>query len=264
MTNAVYYVIGGDPEYIKMLEMSIYSLRYWKENNDIDIIIMSDESYIDFLKTSDIILKNTNLIILNSKPSNIIHTCMNKITILEYYDDIYNRNYEKLLYLDCDIIVTGSLHKLFDYINTPNMLYVKYEGAYTPDVHKLHWFSLNHMPYTDQELEEFVERKQCVFNTGHYGFLVSTEIKKHFDNIIKLINKSVNEKFFYEQSFMNYYFNKNNLVKYDLPYISLYSCIELKELDKNSILHHFLGSQINWQLKYSIMKKYFYNFIEST
>lgn len=261
MKNAVYYVIGGDKEYVKMLEMSIYSLRYWKENNDIDIIIMTDESYIEFIHKSDILAKNINLVLLNDKPKNIIHACMNKVTIFKFYEDI--KQYTKLIYLDCDTIITGSLHKIFDSIDTINMLHVKHEGAYTHDVHKLLWFSLKHIPYTDEELQEFVERKQCVFNTGHFGFSVSNDMKTNFNNIIKLINESHNKEFFYEQSFMNYYFNKNNLVKYDLSYISLYNSLNLKEIEKDSIVHHFIGSHVNWYYKYSIMKEYFYKFIES-
>ena len=102
----------------------------------------------------------------------------------------------------------GNVHaKVFGFFNNKmedNILYV-YKECETMDKHEnLYWGLQN---YTREELETFVLYQIYPFNCGLFLFNNTNEMKDDFCNILNMID-TYEKEYFYEQSFMNYYFNK--------------------------------------------------------
>jgi hypothetical protein len=128
---------------------------------------------------------------------------MKKLRIFEY--DI--SNYKKVLFIDSDIIVDIDLNGIFSNI-VAEKLYAGIE-SFQYDFHTKPWHSL--LNYTEEDLDFFKENRIFVFNCGLFGFLNSHKMKTHFSNILSMIENYEGE-YYYEQSFMNVYFNKLKLV----------------------------------------------------
>lgn len=174
---------------------------------------------------------------LHITPPNIdhIHASMRKTEIFEF---AHIQKYERVLFLDCDIVISAPLTPIFDSIQRKDLLYVVYEHT-DIDMHLNLHYHRRDQPYNDETLASFREKGIYVFNAGQYGFLTSDSMKEHFDQVCK-DKKCYHPDFhFYEQSFMNNHFNRNFAVSYDIhPFVRLYA--DENPYD-NIIIHHFCG-----------------------
>ena len=128
---------------------------------------------------------------------------MNKLKIFEF-----SRigEYGSVLFIDADIVVHVNVRTLFDRIVEKGLLYVYTESTDQACHQDIYW-SLN--GYSSDELTFFKENSIHVFNAGCFMFRVDEEMSQHFANIRKMID-AYTGAFFYEQSFMNVYFNTIN------------------------------------------------------
>lgn len=246
--NLLYYTVGFDNKYINILELSIKSLR--KNNNYQDILIICDEQFVNECK--DALKEYNNIFIHPVKNSESAQKAsMNKLKLFEY-DNI--DKYNKILFIDSDIIIDVNINSIFNNMIDKNILYVKNESFSNDDHRNLFW-SLK--LYTDKEINNFKLNNIFVFNAGQYALFNNREMKQHFDNINDLIKNHKGE-YFYEQSFMNHYFNLNNLRNDKLleNYVKLFPDDNIHY--KNKLVHFAGNSQ-----KYEAMIKYFNSFISN-
>ena len=112
--------------------------------------------------------------------------------------------------------------------------------------------------YTQDDLNFFRNKGILPFNAGCFMFRTSKEMEEHFINVRKMIIECRKQKkmYFYEQAFMNVYFNKRDLVKYDIINPQTYVMFpDLREHYKNKIIH-FCGTPGNGRNKYEVMQQY--------
>jgi len=196
--NLVYYTVGYNSKYIDMLEISINSLRRY---NTIDILIIADTSMVSECTKR---FKNVQIVACDDSIS-AMDSSMKKLQIFKY--DI--SKYEKVLFIDSDIFVDINLDSIFSNITT-NKLYSYAEQGNDLSWHTQVYHSL--LNYTPTDLAFFKDNKIYVLNAGIFGFLNTPIMKEHFDNILELIkNHTGTTNYWYEQSFMNVYFNLRNL-----------------------------------------------------
>jgi lipopolysaccharide biosynthesis glycosyltransferase len=198
--DLVYYTLGFDIGYLDLLYVSIKSLR--KYNTKIDILVISDKLMVDKCTNKLTEFQNVKIVPCTDSIS-AMDSSMKKLRIFEY--DI--SKYEKVLFIDSDILVDIDLSDMFSKI-VDEKLYAGIE-SFQYDFHTKPWHSL--LNYTEEDLEFFKTNRIFVFNCGLFGFLNSYQMKTHFANILDII-KNYKGKYHYEQSFMNVYFNKRNLV----------------------------------------------------
>lgn len=218
MKNLIYFVVGGDPSYIKLTQFCIHTLMQFNDliEDNIDILVICDRTY--------------SSIVLKSLPFVKIHICdhndspmkvsMRKLEIFSYP---HIHNYQNILYLDSDIVIINSLSKLWSMYLNDDIIYVKKEDSFTWNNSYFHGLKL----YTDEQITEFTNNGIMPFNAGHFLLTNSAAMKDHFDNILVLI-ANWKDEYFFEQSFMNHYFLLNN--KYNNSVLENY--IELA-IDKN-------------------------------
>jgi hypothetical protein len=163
---------------------------------------MTDRTY---LANVLIELPNVKIHVTPDNPDGVT-TSMRKIEIFNYehIDD-----YFKILYFDSDIAILGDIMPIFDCLLEPDVLYVKKESN---DFKSLQKKEYSLIQYTEDQMKKFEDNGQHPFNAGHFLFRNSQENKTHFGNILELMRTWKGE-FFYEQSFLNHYFQANR--KYD-------------------------------------------------
>jgi hypothetical protein len=247
--NLIYYCVFGD--YCDLFFISLKSLLRTlsrANSNSFDFLVITD---LDTKKRIEAIGFFLNFMVVE-KPKNGVEASKLKTAIFNY-DNI--DNYENILYLDCDIIATKSIDFLFNRnLLKSNTLYTVQETCFKDIIDSpYHGFGI-----FEKELFFKMEiNNQVPFNAGQFLFKNSLLMKLHFDNLIWFMNEWRFQSFF-EQSFMNYYFNTNLLT--DSTYLSdhvlLYKWNNFIKPDAKLI--HFLGQALNYKDKLNSIYK-FYN-----
>jgi lipopolysaccharide biosynthesis glycosyltransferase len=190
-------------------------------------------------------------IVVTEKNNTPVQASMRKVEIFDF-DMIHH--FEKVIYLDSDIVVLGDINIIFDQMNDPNTLYTFNESDDFNE-HNLIYFGKR--DYSAEQMNEFVRRNVKVFNCGQFGFLVSEQMRSHFTNIRNMI-KSNKDEHFYEQSFMNYYFNTRFLTN---PIFNTYTILptRLDKVKPSTIIAHFANTNIPVMQKLAMMKTFYYS-----
>lgn len=243
MKTLVYYTIGFSRGYIDMLELSIQSLRKVYTG---DIGVICDESMIHDCqqRMPDIMVWS-----VPDSTSGIVAS-MNKLRI---YDFIQVNDYDRVLYLDTDILVVKSLDSYFENINVEDMLYV-YTETSNQEHHKHLWWSLQN--YTEEEYAVFRRKNILPFNAGTFGFVSTEDMKHHFENVRDMI-KTHTGPYFYEQSFLNVYFNRrNNTLRHVFTTDNYIFCPQPCKRYNDAILLHFADASQSASYKCERMQTY--------
>ena len=204
--NLIYYCLGINPKYSEILKISLKSLDS-SNPNLFDVLIITDEEYYNsYLKNIE--RENLHYFIV-PKFQNKDEVVFSKLKVFEWKNIV---EYENIFLSDCDVLVNTNLQKLFDNCKDKNKIYAPVED-FSFDNHRRIYFSLGN--YTENDIEFFKLNKIHTFNSGTIMFKVSEEMKLHFQNIRRIISGYKGD-YFTEQSFLNYYFNKMNIVNNDL------------------------------------------------
>jgi alpha-N-acetylglucosamine transferase len=241
MKCLAYYTIGYQSKYIDILQLSIQSLRL--HNPYIDIRILCDEQ---FTKQVSEIFPYAEIY---SRPdsSNPETASMQKLSI--FHEDI--SKYDTVIFIDSDILIGIPLLPLLAKIDNDNQLYV-YAEKEDQSAHKLLYWSL--CSYNNETLDFFAANNIRVFNAGLFAFKPSNTMKTHFTNVETMIHNH-SGSYFYEQSFMNVYFNKNNLTNCSIWNNDNYIMFAKNDSNPQTILH-FSGSPGEGKYKLERMMSY--------
>ena len=251
MKKLVYYTLGYSNKYLEITKLSIQSLLY--HNKDLDIIVLIDDQFYNeasFLQSLD-----PKIQIISTPNSSSPHEAsMRKINIFDYNI----QSYDVVMYIDSDILIDCSLEDIYNKITTTDKLCVGTETSEI-DAHKAIYWSLNN--YTQSHLEYFKENNIYPFNAGLFGFKPTNQMKTHF-TAIKSIIKSYTGEYFYEQSFMNYYFNLINFTDRSVFTSDNYILFPKKDKEYKNTIIHFCGIDNNLgNYKLYQMTNYIKNFM---
>lgn len=188
--------------YIQMFELFLQS-----------ILLSSNLKHFDFLVICDKETENTikQLLIIKHFPNMLYQTIPKSKTLYDallHKCDIYRfknvPEYDKVLYLDCDIIVSKNLDKIFELPIQENVLYAPKEGKLTQKF----WYS---DLYKNSNIRALKNENVKSFNSGTFMFIPSKTFLQHFENVQQLAKQYKGTQHFYDQSFFNYYFNIHRL-----------------------------------------------------
>lgn len=248
MKDLIYYTVGYSSSYIDVLQLSIESLQ--KSGWEGDIVVICDESFLNRCKE----LFGNRVIYLSFPDSKSPEQAsMNKLRIFELPTI---NDYNRILFLDSDIIVHMDVNTLISGINDPELLYVYTETRKHDDHLSIMWSLTN---YTDHDLDYFKKNSIYVFNAGCFAFIRSPIMKSHFLAIQYMITTHKG-RFFYEQSFMNVYFNKNNKTNRDILTDENYAFPPKEGVSCKGKLAHFAGDPGSGRGKAFRMKNYMNQF----
>jgi len=199
LNNLVYFTVGFNPEYIDILYLAVKSLRL---HNRVDVMIICDDSLIS--QCSSVLKEFENINIVSCPDSTSAQdSSMKKLLIFNY--DL--KKYSKILFIDSDVLVGRPLNYFFSIISKD----ILYAGSENEDIMAHNKLTHSLKNYTDANIDFFKYNNIYIFNCGFFGFQNNATMKDHFSKVLEMIKEWKGE-YYYEQSFMNVYFNLRNIV----------------------------------------------------
>jgi len=229
MKDLVYYTIGYSPSYVEITKLSIQTLRMFGWSGD--VMILCDESLRDMCMQR---IADVEIVTFpDSKTAQ--EASMRKLTI---FDVPGIDSYDRVLFLDSDIVVHVDVSTLFTGVTNPELLYVSTEST-DQNCHRHLFFSLEN--YTEGQLQHFKMYSVHVFNAGTFAFVRGDTMQKHLAAVRRMI-AAHKGNFFYEQSFLNVYFNTRGITDRNLFSSDRYVFHHGDTLNHVGKLVHFCGN----------------------
>ena len=204
MKNLIYTCIFYNKQYIDMLYLLLESIYiYGNLNDNIDILIYTNTEFKNTICES----------IFNCK--NIIFEINDNYTVLtdaffarlDLFDFNIINNYNKILYLDSDIIIIDDINKIFE-LNINNIIYANEEGSIDNTTSEAWGCS-----FFKNDLDKYEDK--TAFSSGVLLFNNHNIIKNLFEEIKNHVKNDkekdiLNE--FHDQPYFVYHCKKNNLI----------------------------------------------------
>ena len=247
--NLVYSCVSGKTIYIDTILLAASMLP---QNPPYDIVVFLDEKLDTWWNRRK--LRRAGMI-----PYRLPHRApwdhwFNKLRVFEYPGI---EAYDKILYLDSDILVNLPLERLFAIDFPKDHLCVVHE---VDDPTGDYW-ALDDLPYTDDELALLERHGLGGFNAGTMLLHQNAAMRRHFEDILNFSAKYLadGKTALTDQPFVNYHFNRLAAVDYGItPHVRLWPEHDEAYPDR---LIHFLGGPGDAKRKYREMREYVKRFM---
>ena len=226
MKKLIFITVFKNIHYIKMLSLLIKSIYiYGNIDNNTDILIYTS-SYFKYIIENSKFFSDKIKFFCNNRYNSIDLACKARLDLFDY--PLIN-NYNKILYLDTDILIQKKINNIFDLIEK-NVIYAVKEGQIDNDPND-YWGGKTLFKY---EISNYLDKSS--FNSGVMLFNNCIEIKELFNKIRHhiSINKSAQ---FHDQPYIVYNAKKNNLI----DNIILNEYVDINIVNSNKIILHFAG-----------------------
>lgn len=227
---------------IKLLYLLLESIYiYGNIGNDTNILIYTTTAFMNIIKKSNLYTETIKFAI-NDSYNDLDTACRARL-------DLFNlptvSDYNKILYLDSDILIKDDLTNIFNVI-TEDILYVLEEGNIEDDNNfwgkDLFGDEINNYP------------NKTAFTTDILLFNNCEKIKNLFSTIKQDMNTIRCSSGFYDQPYIVYNAFKYNL--YDNKKLNLLVANNDLNIYSDKILHHFPGCPGMYEHKYSQMQDF--------
>lgn len=253
MNNLVYFAISGSPEFVKVLNIALQSVIETSPERNFDILILTTEEYLPNIPKFTNGIKSYGLPPLQGKYEffNLLLPFTTKLRIFEYPEI---GKYEKILYLDADILINPkrNVSDLFEYIEQKDILYAMSER----EPERGQWWNIEHPAfqigkYAPWQIAMLLNRGSVPFNTGVMGF--GKNISEYFKEALNLILEQEEKlEIIGEQGFVNHVFQLNgrySTEKFTKEIEIQPGLPELIKFKPNPIIFHFVGHISNCAAK---------------
>ena len=250
----IYFCVFHNKGYLELLEILLASLNLSSSLDTIDILILTSSNFKeDIDRLSNMV--GIPLLIYTFEFTKLHEALCSRLYIFDYP---YSINYEKILYLDTDIIIQGNIHDLIN-------------SSIDTKLHAFREGNIGH-PYWGGEFFDFskmnLTSEASGFNSGVLLFRPSNILKTIFSEIVKHISDIVSSgkplPDCPDQSLLNYYFIKNDLYNITLmdSLVKIYSRYDdVKMIINRNVICHFTWPIGNTENKKQRMITYFTNFL---
>ena len=202
--NLVYMCVFHNKDYLELLKILLITVKFYSRIDTVDFLILTSKDFESNINDMSELLQ----IPLRTKFFNFTtfqEATYARLHVFEYADIA---SYDKILYIDTDIIVQNDLTKLFE-VNINNKVYAMKEGTIEHEYHG-GWF----FDFTT------IDKSIIGMNSGILLFQNSDLIKKIFSDILEHINTREESKLpmphCNDQPFINYHVVKSGLQDTDL------------------------------------------------
>lgn len=258
--NLIYCSVFGQ-DYYELFKILMESIDITTPNKTFDILVITDTPTKRRITPSAFTKKfNMNYMVVDT-PANGIEASKTKCKIFEW-EKI--NDYNKVLFLDSDIVSFKDLTPVFGGEHDSGILYTAYnqnmnfERAFNSKYYAL-------TPASDEMLQAYKINNQQPFNAGQFLFVNSYKMQQHFSNVNWLMNNWPGE-YFFEQSFMVQYFCRNFLTNATTikPYFTI-KIITPSQYDPDvnitelTTFIHFAGAALNGSAKIDYIKNFIAN-----
>jgi len=253
LKNLIYYTVFFDNGYVELLNKSIMSVL---ENSSasFDILLITDRATKKKIEKQPFTKYIKPKYLLVAAPADGIKASQNKLRVFDY-DRI--KRYGKILFLDCDVICLKDVDKIFKQDIHTDRLYTARNLDLTMRHHSTfpHGFDF----LGEEHIAAMSELGQLPFNAGQFLFRASRKMRQHFNNVNWFMSNWSGE-YFFEQSFMNYYFCKAGLTDDTVlqKYVSVICTTDEVEgqTTENTCLVHFIAPPLNAKAKLEYISEF--------
>jgi lipopolysaccharide biosynthesis glycosyltransferase len=124
MTKCIFICVFNQEKYIELFYLLVKSIRLYGNLIDTDILVYTSTLFMNKIKQS--FLYNDQMkFVLNDSYNTIDKACKARLDLFQFKSI---SKYDKILYLDTDIIIKNDINKLFDIVDE-DILYVLEEGT---------------------------------------------------------------------------------------------------------------------------------------
>ena len=252
--KAIFLCVFLQDNYLKLLYLLLESLYiYGNLDDNTDIIIYTTTPYAEQIKKSE--LFSTKMVFqINDQIHDLESACFSR---LEVFDFPFLASYEKIMYLDIDILILHDINPLFDLIEK-DVIYAKKEDVIL-DQHDFHGRTFFER---DGNVEETYGEDMSAFSTGVMLFKTSEVIRDLFSRIREHARNNIHP--FYDQPHVNYIAKKLRMVDNTLLDKLVVMYEEKKEFLNTYTLIHFSGGVGTFDNKYQPMSSFLFQMKRET
>lgn len=232
--NLIYTCIFHEPGYINLLKLLINSIaaKSHINNENTHILLITSPNFKPIMEQQFKIFSNLKIFYHTIEIRGMTEALCARLNIFEF---INVDNYEKILYLDTDIIVHGDINNVFNLQTLTNKIYASPDGVISGPYHGCDLFDFSKI---DPNTPSFI--------SGVMYFHNSPEIKELF----RVTREHIHQHIYMErkpipccvdQAFINYNTIIRNMYDIELltPYI--YNCALGLIPDSKTVIYHFPG-----------------------
>jgi lipopolysaccharide biosynthesis glycosyltransferase len=242
MTNCVFITLFHNPKYIHLFNLLIDTIyKYGNLSDDIDVVVYTSTDFANKIRVSPQ-FSDKLYFEINDNYDNIDQACKAR---LDLFSLPLIEKYEKILYLDTDILVKGDLHHVFK-LAKKEVIYAIKDG-FVNCGNDFWGCSL----FGD---ELYHHNGKMAFSSGVMLFLNCKKIRDLFDSIKKDIIKRPCYFQTYDQPYIVY--NAFHYDLYDNTTICDVAGNNIFDVNSNHIIHHFPGSPGSSEPKLVLMEKF--------
>jgi lipopolysaccharide biosynthesis glycosyltransferase len=253
MKCLIYTLVNFRVEYYtKIFKVFAECLALYSDTSAFELCVITERNTLATIK--EILNKDfpTTFYILIPKDKTLDKALLRKFDITEHPRYL---EFDKILFLDTDILVQDNIMKLFKAVETlPNKLYVVQEG----DLEEKYWY---HGAYKPGDIAQLRKENIQSFNSGIFLFKPSETMRNHLRAAKKFGLEYKGSYKFFDQSVFNYYFNMNRI-----SIISPYMTKKMKMYPEENryystkmMLH--VANMSLYKVKADMMKRYLDNVI---
>jgi O-methyltransferase len=254
MANLVYFCVFYNKDYFKLLDLLLMSLKFYSTTNSFDLLVLTSPEFKGSVQelSSKFDLKIQTMTI---NLTTIFQAACARLNIFSY-ENI--SKYQKILYLDTDIIIKGDLAQIFN-IEIKDVLYGIESGYINSPSFGNQFFNFKN-----------IDSAKTGINSGTLLFNNCLNIRDLFSRIQGHINAFTDAgqaaPYCMDQPFINFHAIRNGLYNNQIlnPYVSLFEGVDEVPNYATSIVCHFSYPIGNMWNKYDRMNKFLIKLINST
>lgn len=220
MQNCIFVCIFNNENYIRMFFLLLESIiSYGNIGDDTHILIYTSTIFSNFIKQNENYKKNNDKIFfeINDTYNNIDTACKSR---LDLFDLKSIEKYNKILYLDIDIIIKDDIHKVFNAVKH-DIIYALEEGEI--DAENGYWWGKT---LFGDEIHHYPNK--TAFTSGILLFNNCDKIKELFKRIHETM------------------VTKPNAPGGDQPYI-VYNAFKYRLYDNQTLKKHVVNNDYNFR-----------------
>ena len=123
--NLVYFCLFYNKDYVDLLRILMITVKFYSQTDTIDFLVLTESKFESVIKDISTMLNIPILTKIYNPLTDFLDSCCARYSIFDYE---HINNYQKILYLDADIVVQNDLTTLFT-IDIEDRVYAVPEGT---------------------------------------------------------------------------------------------------------------------------------------
>ena len=248
MTNCIFLCVFHQEKYVDMLFLLLESLYIYGGVGvkDDTILIYTSTAFQKRIQASHLYRPDLMVFQINDTYHDVDSACKARLDWFQWGRDL-TETYDKVLYLDTDILIQGDVQSVFDVCQDP-LLYALEEGQIDWEFQNVDFWGKT--LFSQEELDSYPDK--TAFSSGILLFRPCTEIQTLFEAIRR--DMSQRTHCFIDQGFIVYNAFKSHL--YNNKAMKSVAAINLYERKNDVVLYHFSGGPGSYDHKIDKMRAF--------